>query len=52
MGLPNGELRLADDVGVVGKVLHSGQVMQVDDVRADCDVDRHRDAGAVTGGEH
>jgi Nif-specific regulatory protein len=34
LGLPNGELRLADDVGVVGKVLHGGQVMQVDDVRA------------------
>ena len=37
LGLPNGELRLADDVGVVGKVLHSGDVAQVDDVRADPD---------------
>jgi transcriptional regulator with GAF, ATPase, and Fis domain len=35
LGLPNGELRLADDVGVVGKVLGTGAVMQVDDVRAD-----------------
>jgi Nif-specific regulatory protein len=35
LGLPNGELRLPDHAGVVGKVLHGGQVMQVDDVRAD-----------------
>jgi Nif-specific regulatory protein len=35
LGLPNGELRLADSAGVVGKVLHSGDVAQVDDVRAD-----------------
>ncbi|HYV36172.1 MAG TPA: sigma-54-dependent Fis family transcriptional regulator [Gemmataceae bacterium] len=37
LGLPNGELRLADDVGVVGKVLRSGEPEQVDDVRADAD---------------
>jgi transcriptional regulator with GAF, ATPase, and Fis domain len=35
LGLPNGELRLADNVGVVGKVLQTGEVTQVDDVRAD-----------------
>ena len=35
LGLPNGELRLADHVGVVGKVLQTGQIEQVDDVRAE-----------------
>jgi Nif-specific regulatory protein len=35
LDIPGRELRLADDVGVVGKTLHSGQVLQVDDVRAD-----------------
>jgi transcriptional regulator with GAF, ATPase, and Fis domain len=35
LGLPGGELRLADHVGVVGKVVHTGQVMQVDDVQLD-----------------
>src|SRR5579862_1797940 len=35
LGLPGGELRLPDDAGVVGKVLSTGQVVQVDDVRAD-----------------
>jgi Nif-specific regulatory protein len=35
LGLPGGELRLPEDRGVVGKVLKSGQVAQVDDVRAD-----------------
>jgi Nif-specific regulatory protein len=35
LGLPNGELRLPDDAGVVGKVLHTGQAVQVDDVHAD-----------------
>jgi transcriptional regulator with GAF, ATPase, and Fis domain len=35
LGLPNGELRLPDDAGVVGKALHCGEVVQVDDVRAD-----------------
>jgi transcriptional regulator with GAF, ATPase, and Fis domain len=35
LGLPGGELRLPDNVGVVGQVLHSGQMQRVDDVRAD-----------------
>ncbi len=35
LGLPNGELRIPDDVGVVGAVLKSGQVLQVDDVQTD-----------------
>jgi transcriptional regulator with GAF, ATPase, and Fis domain len=35
LGLPNGELRLADNMGVVGKVLQSGEITQVDDVHAD-----------------
>jgi transcriptional regulator with GAF, ATPase, and Fis domain len=35
LDLPNGELRLPEDVGVVGKVLQTGQVAQVDDVRAE-----------------
>jgi Nif-specific regulatory protein len=35
LGLPGGELRLADNVGVVGQVLHSGEMQRVDDVRAD-----------------
>jgi Nif-specific regulatory protein len=35
LGLPGGELRLPDDAGVVGSVLKTGQVEQVDDVRAD-----------------
>jgi Nif-specific regulatory protein len=35
LGLPGGELRLPADSGVVGKVLQSGQIAQVDDVRAD-----------------
>src|SRR5262249_31200202 len=35
LGLPGGELRLPDDAGVVGKVVQTGQVQQVDDVRAE-----------------
>jgi Nif-specific regulatory protein len=35
LGLPGGELRIPDTAGVVGKVLQTGQVEQVDDVRAD-----------------
>src|SRR5262245_34050837 len=35
LGLPGGELRLPDDAGVVGRVLQSGQAVQVEDVRAD-----------------
>lgn len=34
LGLPNGELRIPDDRGVVGQVVHSASVIQVDDVRA------------------
>ncbi len=32
LGLPNGELRIPDDAGVAGKVVQSGEVIQVDDV--------------------
>jgi Nif-specific regulatory protein len=35
LGLPGGELRIADDGGVVGRVVQTGQVALVDDVRAD-----------------
>ncbi len=35
LGMPGGELRIHEDTGVVGKVVHSGQVLQVDDVRDD-----------------
>jgi transcriptional regulator with GAF, ATPase, and Fis domain len=35
LGLPNGELRLPEGTGIVGKVVHTGQVQQVDDVRQD-----------------
>jgi Nif-specific regulatory protein len=35
LGLPQGELRIPDDSGIVGKVFQSGQVTQVDDVRSD-----------------
>ena len=35
LGLPNGELRIADDTGIVGKVFQSGQITQVDDVHSD-----------------
>lgn len=34
LGLPNGELRIPDHVGVVGKVVKTGQLLQVDDVRS------------------
>ncbi len=34
LGLPNGELRLPDSVGVVGQSLKSGEIVQVDDVRS------------------
>ena len=37
LGLPNNELRLPDDAGVVGKVVHSGEPQQVDDVRVEPD---------------
>jgi Nif-specific regulatory protein len=35
LGIPGGELRIPEDTGVVGKVIQSGQPMQVDDVRDD-----------------
>jgi Nif-specific regulatory protein len=35
LGLPQGELRIPDTTGIVGKVFQSGQVAQVDDVRSD-----------------
>jgi Nif-specific regulatory protein len=35
LGLPGGELRLPEGAGVVGRVVHSGQPVQVDDVRAE-----------------
>ena len=34
LGLPNGELRIPDNAGVVGKVVQSGQLIQVNDVRS------------------
>src|SRR5262245_56544290 len=47
LGLPNNELRLPEDAGIVGKVIKTGQVQQVDDVRAD--PDWHDRADAKTG---
>ncbi|MGF1582576.1 MAG: sigma-54 interaction domain-containing protein [Gemmataceae bacterium] len=35
IGMPNGELRIPDDAGIVGQVVKTGEVIQVDDVRAD-----------------
>jgi Nif-specific regulatory protein len=35
LGLPNNELRIKDDTGVVGRTVHSGEVQLVQDVRAD-----------------
>jgi Nif-specific regulatory protein len=35
LGLPGGELRIPDDTGVVGKVVHTGEAQIVHDVRAD-----------------
>ncbi len=35
IGMPNGELRIPDDAGIVGQVVRTRQVLQVDDVRAD-----------------
>jgi Nif-specific regulatory protein len=35
LGLPNNELRVPDDVGIVGRVLHSGRPCQVDAVEDD-----------------
>jgi len=35
LGINGGELRVPDDAGVVGRVLQTAQVLQVDDVQAD-----------------
>jgi transcriptional regulator with GAF, ATPase, and Fis domain len=35
LGLPNGELRLPESSGVVGRVVQTGEVQMVDNVRAD-----------------
>jgi len=35
LGVEGGTLRIPDDVGIVGDVIHSGQAVQVDDVTAD-----------------
>jgi transcriptional regulator with GAF, ATPase, and Fis domain len=35
LGLPGGELRVPDGAGVVGRVVQTGQVLQVDDAHAD-----------------
>jgi transcriptional regulator with GAF, ATPase, and Fis domain len=35
LGVPGGELRIPEDTGIVGKVIHSGQPAQLDDVRED-----------------
>lgn len=35
LGLPGGELRIAEDTGIVGHVVRTGQAAQVDDVQAD-----------------
>lgn len=35
LGLPNGELRIPDHIGVVGRVVQTGNVERVDDVRTD-----------------
>ncbi len=35
LGLPNNELRIKDDTGVVGRTVHTGQAQTVQDVRAE-----------------
>jgi Nif-specific regulatory protein len=35
LGLPNNELRIKDDTGMVGRAVHSGEVQLVPDVRAE-----------------
>src|SRR5262249_47007111 len=35
LGIPGGELRIPDAAGVVGRVMQSGEVLQVDDVATD-----------------
>ncbi|MCH5375863.1 MAG: sigma-54-dependent Fis family transcriptional regulator [Planctomycetes bacterium] len=43
LGVEDGELRIADDVGVVGEVLRSGQVRRVDAEEAGGEIDRRVD---------
>lgn len=45
LGLPGGELRIAEETGIVGKVVKSGQIIQVDDVKADPIWDSRIDEG-------
>ena len=44
LGLPNGELRIPDDRGVVGQVIQSGEPRRVDAVTEPAAIDRHVDA--------
>jgi Nif-specific regulatory protein len=43
LGVEQGELRLRDDTGVVGQVVHTGQVRRVDQAEAADEVDRRVD---------
>jgi len=43
LGVEEGELRIPDDVGVVGRVVHTGQARRVDDDEADGEIDRRVD---------
>jgi Nif-specific regulatory protein len=43
LGVPGGELRIADDTGIVGKVVHSGEAMRVDSDDRDAQIDREVD---------
>ncbi len=43
LGVENGELRLADDRGVVGQVVHTGEIRRVDQADAASDIDRRVD---------
>jgi Nif-specific regulatory protein len=44
LGMPNEELRLPDTTGVVGRVIATGEVCQVDEVKADPTWDSNPDA--------
>lgn len=43
LGVPDGELRVADDRGVVGQVLRTGQPRRVDAAEAEAEIDRQVD---------
>jgi Nif-specific regulatory protein len=45
LGMPNNELRVPDDAGIVGKVLASGEVCRVDQVQAETAWSAGADAG-------